>query len=75
MPQKAQTCGIGDGSTGWNQPDGINRMESTGWNQLDGINWMESTGWNQLDGINWIKQWLTVRRQRVVLDGDVSNWK
>ena len=28
------------------------------------------------DGIiDWIKQWLTGRRQRVVVDGEVSNWK
>ena len=28
------------------------------------------------DGIiNWIEKWLTARRQRVVVDGDVSNWK
>ena len=28
------------------------------------------------DGIiDWIEQWLTGRRQRVVVDGDVSNWK
>ena len=28
------------------------------------------------DGIiYWIEQWLTDRRQRVVLDGEVSNWK
>ena len=25
--------------------------------------------------INWIEQWLTDRRQRVVIDGEVSNWK
>ena len=25
--------------------------------------------------INWIDQWLTDRRQRVVVDGDVSSWK
>ena len=25
--------------------------------------------------INWIEQWLTDRRQKVVLDGDVSKWK
>ena len=25
--------------------------------------------------INWIEQWLTDRRQMVVLDGEVSNWK
>ena len=25
--------------------------------------------------INWIEQWLTDRRQRVVVDGEVSNWK
>ena len=25
--------------------------------------------------INWIEQWLTDRRQRVVMDGDVSSWK
>ena len=25
--------------------------------------------------INWIEQWLTVRRQRVVIDGEVSSWK
>ena len=24
---------------------------------------------------DWIEQWLTVRRQRVVVDGEVSNWK
>ena len=28
------------------------------------------------DGIiNWIEQWLTDRRQCVVVDGEVSNWK
>ena len=28
------------------------------------------------DGIiDWIEQWLTDRRQRVVVDGAVSNWK
>ena len=25
--------------------------------------------------INWIEQWLTDRRQRVVVDGEVSIWK
>ena len=25
--------------------------------------------------INWIEQWLTDRRHRVVVDGEVSNWK
>ena len=25
--------------------------------------------------INWIEQWLTDRKQRVVMDGDVSSWK
>ena len=25
--------------------------------------------------INWIEQWLTCRRQRVVVDGEVSSWK
>ena len=25
--------------------------------------------------INWIEQWLTYRRQRVVVDGEVSSWK
>ena len=25
--------------------------------------------------INWIEQWLTDRRQRIVVDGDVSSWK
>ena len=25
--------------------------------------------------INWIEQWLTDRKQRVVVDGEVSNWK
>ena len=25
--------------------------------------------------INWIEQWLTDRRQKVVVDGDVSSWK
>ena len=25
--------------------------------------------------INWIEQWLTDRRPRVVVDGDVSSWK
>ena len=24
--------------------------------------------------VNWIEQWLTDRRQRVVVDGEVSNW-
>ena len=28
------------------------------------------------DGIiNWVEQWLTDIRQRVVVDGEVSNWK
>ena len=27
------------------------------------------------DIIDWIEQWLTGRRQRVVVDGEVSNWK
>ena len=28
------------------------------------------------DGIiDWIEQWLTDRRQHVVVDGEVSNWK
>ena len=25
--------------------------------------------------INWIEQWVTDRRQRVVVDGEVSSWK
>ena len=25
--------------------------------------------------INWVEQWLTYRRQRVVVDGEVSSWK
>ena len=25
--------------------------------------------------INWIEQWLTERRQRVVVDGEISGWK
>ena len=25
--------------------------------------------------IDWLEQWLTHRRQRVVVDGEVSNWK
>ena len=29
-----------------------------------------------VDGIiDWIEQWLTDRRQRVAVDGEVSNWK
>ena len=27
------------------------------------------------DVINWIKKWLTHRRQRVIVDGEISNWK
>ena len=27
------------------------------------------------DVINWIDEWLTHRRQRVIVDGDISNWK
>ena len=27
------------------------------------------------DGINWIEKWLTNRRQRVIIDGKISNWK
>ena len=26
-------------------------------------------------GNNWIEQWLTDRRQRVVVDGEISSWK
>ena len=25
--------------------------------------------------INWIEKWLTHRRQRVTVDGEISNWK
>ena len=25
--------------------------------------------------INWIKAWLTYRRQRVIVEGEISNWK
>ena len=25
--------------------------------------------------INWIQAWLTDRRQRVIVDGEISNWK
>ena len=24
---------------------------------------------------NWIEKWLTHRRQRVIVDGEISNWK
>ena len=27
------------------------------------------------DVINWIEKWLTLRRQKVVVDGEISNWK
>ena len=27
------------------------------------------------DIINWIEKWLTHRRQRVTVDGEISNWK
>ena len=27
------------------------------------------------DVINWIEEWLTHRRQRVIVDGYISNWK
>ena len=27
------------------------------------------------DAINWIEKWLTHRRQRVILNGEISNWK
>ena len=27
------------------------------------------------DVINWIEKWLTHRRQRVIVDGEISNWK
>ena len=27
------------------------------------------------DVINWIEMWLTHRRQRVIVDGEISNWK
>ena len=27
------------------------------------------------DVINWIETWLTHRRQRVIVDGEISNWK
>ena len=25
--------------------------------------------------INWLEKWLTHRRQRVIVDGEISNWK
>ena len=25
--------------------------------------------------INWIEEWLTHRKQRVIVDGEISNWK
>ena len=27
------------------------------------------------DVIKWIEKWLTYRRQRVIVDGEISNWK
>ena len=27
------------------------------------------------DVINWIGKWLTHRKQRVIVDGEISNWK
>ena len=27
------------------------------------------------DVISWIEKWLTHRRQRVIVDGEISNWK
>ena len=27
------------------------------------------------DVINWIEKWLKHRRQRVIVDGEISNWK
>ena len=27
------------------------------------------------DVINWIEKWLTYRRQRVIVEGEISNWK
>ena len=27
------------------------------------------------DVITWIEKWLTHRRQRVIVDGEISNWK
>ena len=27
------------------------------------------------DAINWIEKWLTHRRQRVIVDGEISSWK
>ena len=27
------------------------------------------------DVINWIEEWLTHRRHRVIVDGEISNWK
>ena len=27
------------------------------------------------DVINWIEKWFTHRRQRVIVDGEISNWK
>ena len=27
------------------------------------------------DVINWTEKWLTHRRQRVIVDGKISNWK
>ena len=27
------------------------------------------------DVINWIEEWLTHRRQRVIVDGEISNWE
>ena len=27
------------------------------------------------DVTNWIEKWLTHRRQRAILDGEISNWK
>ena len=32
-------------------------------------------GNDQYNIINWIEKWLTHRRQRVIVDGEISNWK
>ena len=44
----------------------------TDWPALDDIHTGCLPG---IDVINWIEKWLTHRRQRVIVDGEISNWK
>ena len=78
-----ETGGKGDMSIGEREMDNLPGVTTAGQNATEGIrrkSYSEEVTEVQAHGIGdgiieLIEYWLTDRRQRVVVDGDVSNWK